>query len=135
MTLDAIGSSISFGAGSEFNAAPTGDVSASALSSTRFVVAYSDYGNSGYGTAVIGDAPGYLIWVEPGSSGGGNLPCYTTIFDGIEAAGTTATVCVGAGSYDENIVIGANVTVEICWDADFSTMSHPDPVVLNGSGL
>jgi len=38
-----------------FNSASTGYTSFAVLSSTKFVVTYSDGGNSGFGTAVIGD--------------------------------------------------------------------------------
>jgi hypothetical protein len=44
-----------------FNSADTDDISAAALSSTKFVVAYYDAGNSDYGTAVIGDVSGNTI--------------------------------------------------------------------------
>jgi len=71
-------------------------------------------------------------WVEPGGTCGGHLPCFTSIQDGIDSVGSAATVFVGAGAYAENIIIGGNVTLEICWDATFSTTSHGDPVILKG---
>jgi len=39
----------------EFNSAATSGISVTALSSDKFVVAYSDWGNSQYGTARVGD--------------------------------------------------------------------------------
>ncbi len=47
-----------FGTESIFNSGTTIDISSAALSTTKFVVAYHDGGNSNYGTAVIGDVSG-----------------------------------------------------------------------------
>jgi hypothetical protein len=44
-----------------FNPATTSNISATALSSTRFVVAYLDAGNNGYGTAVVGKVSGNTV--------------------------------------------------------------------------
>jgi hypothetical protein len=48
------GTTIAYGSEYVFNDAGTYDISVSALSTDKFVVAYEDSGNSGYGTAVIG---------------------------------------------------------------------------------
>ncbi len=48
------GSTISYGSEYVFNSATTYYLSVSALDSTHFVVGYQDYGNSDYGTAIIG---------------------------------------------------------------------------------
>ena len=48
------GTTITYGNAFVFNAASTGDPSITALSSTSFVVAYTDFGNSGHGTAIVG---------------------------------------------------------------------------------
>jgi len=45
---------ITFGSEYVFNAATTFNLSIATIDSTHFVVAYSDAGNSGYGTAIIG---------------------------------------------------------------------------------
>lgn len=45
---------ITFGSEYVFNAATTFNLSTATIDSTHFVVAYSDSGNSGYGTAIIG---------------------------------------------------------------------------------
>jgi hypothetical protein len=58
---DVSGNSITFGSEHVFNSASTGWISASALSSSRFVVAYRDTSNSDYGTAIIGDVSGNTI--------------------------------------------------------------------------
>ncbi len=49
----------SFGAEAPFNLNDTANTSAAALTDTKFVVAYQDNGNSGKGTAVIGDVDVY----------------------------------------------------------------------------
>ncbi len=58
---DVSGNTITYGSGYVFNPAATDNISASALSSTQFVVAYRDIGNSDYGTAIIGDVSGNTI--------------------------------------------------------------------------
>jgi hypothetical protein len=58
---DVSGKTISFGAEYIFNPAITYSVSVSALSENKFVVAYSDGGNSQQGTARIGDVAGTAI--------------------------------------------------------------------------
>ncbi len=55
------GSTISYGSEYVFNSADTYDISVSALDSTHFVVGYRDYGNSNYGTAIIGTISGSTI--------------------------------------------------------------------------
>jgi len=52
---------ITYGTEYVFNAAATNNISVAALSSTKFVVAYSDEGFIGNGTAVIGDVSGNTI--------------------------------------------------------------------------
>jgi len=58
---DVSGNSISYGSEYVFNPAAQDGISAAALSSTKFVVAYRDLGHSDYGTAVIGDVSGSSI--------------------------------------------------------------------------
>ena len=55
------GSNISYGAEYVFNSATTQYCSATTLDATRFVVAYRDYGNSFYGTAIVGTVSGSSI--------------------------------------------------------------------------
>jgi len=55
------GTTITYGSEYVFNTTNTTHISAAALSSTQFVVAYQDSGNSSYGTAVIGDVSGTTI--------------------------------------------------------------------------
>ena len=52
---------ISYGSEYIFNSATTNYMSVSSLDSTHFVVAYSDNGNSNYGTAIIGVVSGTTI--------------------------------------------------------------------------
>ncbi len=55
------GTTISYGSEYVFNEATTLNNSATMLSSTKFVVAYRDTGNSSYGTAIIGTVSGTTI--------------------------------------------------------------------------
>ena len=55
------GTDITYGAEYVFNAAITQYESVAALSDTKFVVAYWDGGNSGYGTAIVGQVAGSVI--------------------------------------------------------------------------
>lgn len=52
---------LTFGSEYVFNSANTNNVSIASLTSTKFVIAYSDTDNSYYGTAVIGDISGNTI--------------------------------------------------------------------------
>jgi len=56
---DVSGTTITYGSGYVFNTANTAYISAAALSSSKFVVAYQD--SNGYGEAVIGDVSGTTI--------------------------------------------------------------------------
>ncbi len=58
---DVSGNTIAYGSTYIFNEATTDWTKVAALSSTKFVVAYRDYGNFDYGTAVIGDVSGDSI--------------------------------------------------------------------------
>lgn len=58
---DVSGNTISFGSEYVFNPADTGETVAVNLNSTQFAVVYSDDGNYGYGTAIIGDVSGNSI--------------------------------------------------------------------------
>ncbi|MCP4709833.1 MAG: hypothetical protein GY869_14515, partial [Planctomycetes bacterium] len=58
---DVSGDTITSGAEYVFNSASTGSISATALSPTRFVVAYRNIGASNHGMAVIGDVSGDTI--------------------------------------------------------------------------
>lgn len=55
------GTTISFGSENVFNAASTSNPSVAALSSTHFVVTYTDGGNSSHGTAIVGSVSGTTI--------------------------------------------------------------------------
>lgn len=62
---DISGNTITFSSEYVFNPASNYPISTTALSSTKFVVAYRDFGNSSYGTAVIGDVSGNTIAYGP----------------------------------------------------------------------
>jgi len=55
------GSSISFGSPTLFNSATTFNMSAVALGSDKIVVSYLNFGNSSYGTAIVGTVSGSSI--------------------------------------------------------------------------
>jgi hypothetical protein len=58
---DVSGTTITYGTEHLFNPAVTNFISVAALSSTKFVVAYSDNGDSDYGKAIIGEVSGTTI--------------------------------------------------------------------------
>ena len=51
----------SYGSAKIFNETETTYVSVAALDSTHFIIVYSDIGNSGYGTAIVGEVTGTTI--------------------------------------------------------------------------
>ncbi len=55
------GTSISYGSEYVFNSSNSQSTSVSALSASKFVVAYQDVGNASYGTAIIGEISGTSI--------------------------------------------------------------------------
>ena len=61
------GTTLSWRPASVFNAAATYDIAVSSLSPTDFVVAYRDYGNSEYGTAIVGAVSGTTLSWGPES--------------------------------------------------------------------
>jgi hypothetical protein len=69
--------------------------------------------------------------VSDGSCGG-YLPCHTAIGYAIGAALEGAVIRVAGGTYDENVIIGRQVTLELCWDPDFTTLDQSSAVVLTG---
>lgn len=90
------GTTISYGSENVFNAASTSNTSAAALSSTHFVVAYTDGGNSSHGTAIVGSVSGTTI------SGYGSENVFnTTTTGGMEVAALDAATFV-VGYYDGN---------------------------------
>jgi hypothetical protein len=67
------GSTLGWGSTSVFNAANASSVAVSNLSTADFVVAYTDGGNSSYGTAIVGHRRGQLIGVAKTAAGGGEV--------------------------------------------------------------
>jgi hypothetical protein len=163
---DVSGNTITYGSEYVFNSAWTSDISASALSSTKFVVAYADGGSSGYGTAVIGDVSGNTItygseyvfnpadtslslsasalsstkfvvaYADGGSSG------YGTAVIGTISTGPTVTTAAASSITSTTADSGGNVTDDggasviargVCW----STSANPttaDSHTTNGTG-
>jgi len=61
------GTTLIWGSESVFNAAETNFIAVSSLSPTDFVIAYGDWGNSGYGTAIVGTVSGTTLSWRPAS--------------------------------------------------------------------
>jgi len=55
------GTTISYGTKAVFNAAETSDISVAKLDTNKALIAYSDYGNSDYGTAIVASVSGTTI--------------------------------------------------------------------------
>ncbi|MCP4695157.1 MAG: hypothetical protein GY859_44425, partial [Desulfobacterales bacterium] len=92
-----------------------------------------------YGMVLIGDAalkpkyaPGGVFYVESLSACGGGSPCYSSIQGAIDAAPEGALIKVAEGNYAENIVIDKAVTLELGWNAAFTTLDQPNPIILAG---
>ena len=92
------GTSVTFGATAQFLSTSTAHISAAALSSTAFVVAYQNVADSGHGNAVVGAVSGTDI------SFGTPLEFYGGSAGRISAAALSATVFVVA--YQDNSIGG-----------------------------
>jgi hypothetical protein len=90
------GTTISYGSEYVFNSTSTDYISVAVLSSTSFVVAYRDFGNSYYGTAVIGTVSGTTI------SYGSEYVFNSAITNYVSAAALSSTSFVVAYSDDGN---------------------------------
>ena len=101
------GNVITFGPQVVFNSARTDYISTDALSDTKFVVAYSDFGNSYYGTAVVGEVSGNVITFGPEY-----VFSYTTS-GYISAAGLSDTKFIVAYSDFGNSYYGTAVVCEV----------------------
>ncbi len=78
------------------------------------------------------------IYIEPNGICGGNSPCYSSIQEGIIAAGIGASIKVAQGTYYENIFIemSKEFTLEGGWDNTFQTMSNnPTLTVIDGDTI
>ena len=71
---DVAGKAITLGSEYVFNSGNTSELSTAALSRTKFVAAYKDGGNSGYGTAVVGEIGIPLGIADAGASSGESVP-------------------------------------------------------------
>ncbi|MCP4710026.1 MAG: hypothetical protein GY869_15490, partial [Planctomycetes bacterium] len=104
---------------------------AAMLSATKFVVAYQDFGNSDYGTAVIGDVSGSTI------SFGLEDVFNTANTDGISAAMLSATKFVvayrdvGNSSYG-TAVIGGTQAYPIGIARETKSAGEEVPVIIQG---
>ena len=55
--------------------------------------------------------------------------CFSRITDAMVGAETPCMIRVAPGTFHENVTIPKGITVEIGWDATFTTMDHNYPVV------
>jgi len=66
-----------------------------------------------------------ILYVEPLGSCGGNTPCYATIQEAINAAGSRAIIRVAEGRYYEDLTLNSakDLTLQGGWDSAFTTRS------------
>jgi len=65
------------------------------------------------------------LYVEPSASCGGNTPCYATIQEAINTAGSRAIIRVAEGRYYEDLTLNSakDLTLQGGWDSEFTTRS------------
>ncbi|MEW6107868.1 MAG: choice-of-anchor D domain-containing protein [Nitrospirota bacterium] len=76
-----------------------------------------------------------VLYIEPSGLCGGNSPCYSTIQNGIDAAGPGATIKVAQGTYYENIIISTSkeFTLQGGWDSTFTSRAEdPSLTIIDG---
>lgn len=63
------------------------------------------------------------LYVEPTASCGGNIPCYATIQEAMDAAGSEAIIWIAEGAYAEHIHLSSAkiLTLRGGWNAAFTT--------------
>ena len=78
----------------------------------------------------LGDAVDSLesnstLYVEPAASCGGNIPCYATIQEAINAAGSGAKIRIAEGAYAESLYLSSAkiLTLQGGWDPSFTTQT------------
>ena len=66
-----------------------------------------------------------VLYVEPSASCGGNTPCYASIQEAINAAGSRAIIRVAEGRYYEDLTLNSakDLTLQGGWDSAFTTRS------------
>jgi hypothetical protein len=96
----------------------------------------SDLGNGSHDLRVIA---GY-IYVSKTGICGGKTPCYTTIQEAVDAAGTNYAIRIAGGTYQETVILGElkDLILQGGWNATFTTQTvnttfmNP-PVIKQGS--
>ena len=128
------GGSVTWGEESVFNAASTSYVSVSGLSTTDFVVAYSDEGNSGYGTAIVGTVSG-------GSVAWGEESVFNTAYthyvavSGLSATGFVVAYCDQGNSNYGTAIAGTAIWGSVTWGDESVFNAAPTYPVVAVSGL
>ncbi len=99
----------------------------------------TDLGNAHHELKVIAVYAGY-IYVSKDGTCGGKTPCYATIQEAVDAAGTDYAIRIGRGTYDETVILDTpkDLTLQGGWDPTFTTQTlnttfMNSPVVLQGS--
>jgi len=66
-----------------------------------------------------------IIYVESTGSCGGNIPCYTTIQEAIDAVNSGASIRIAEEIYDEGLIIDTanDLILQGGWDSTFTTQS------------
>ena len=66
-----------------------------------------------------------FLYVEPSASCGGNTPCYGTIQEAMNAAGSGAVIKIAAGRYYENLALSSEkaLTIQGGWNPAFTIQS------------
>ena len=69
-------------------------------------------------------------YVEPSGSCGGNTPCYVTVQDAINAAGSEAIIKIAEGIYHEDASLSTakDLTLQGGWDSAFTTRSSSSTI-------
>jgi len=79
-----------------------------------------------------------IIYVESVGACGGNIPCYTTIQEGIDAASSGAIIRIAEEIYDEGLIIDTanDLILQGGWDSTFTTQSSStviNSLTINGT--
>ncbi len=126
------GNSLSWGSEAIFNNANTGDINIAALSGTAVVVAYSDAGNSSYGTAAVGTVSGSALSWGSESTFNSVSTSYTAV-----AAPSSSSVVVAYrdGGTNFGTAIAATVSGNSLSWGSASTFNTDDTSSIGASAL
>ena len=99
----------------------------------HYRIVASNSGGTSYGNPqTFKTADGSLVYVHPKDhTCGGNNPCYSTIQDAIDSAGTGALIKVGAGKYEASIKLDASkqLTLSGGWNDGFTEQRGDETII------